>query len=93
MQRRYSDAVAGCSIASSHVLWMLIGLRQKGEEVVALSRLLEYVRSTGRDDWTETQVSGYLDELVRNRCVEVTASPGPLGDYLADVDQPTSQIL
>jgi hypothetical protein len=87
MQRRYSDAVEGGSMASSHILWMLIVRRQKGQEAVALSRLLEYVRSTGRDDWTETQVSGYMDELVRNRCVEVRTSPDAVEDTLADVDE------
>lgn len=62
-------------MAACHVLWMLIALRQKGEEDVTLPKLLEYVRSTGRDDWTEAQVSAYLNELARNDCVAVTVVP------------------
>src|SRR5262245_35716496 len=78
MRRRYSDAVDGCSTAAGHVLWMLINLREHGETTVTLPRLLAYVHGTGRDDWTESQLRTYLDELRRNDCINWVdvADPG-----------------
>lgn len=75
MQRRYSDAVEGCSTAAGHVLWMLVTLKQRNEVVVTTARLLDYVHSTGRESWTGEQLRGYLDELLRNRCIEWVDEP------------------
>jgi hypothetical protein len=57
-------------MAATHVLWMLVVLREKGENLVTLSRLLDHVHSTGRDNWTASQLRSYIEQLVRNQCVE-----------------------
>lgn len=70
MQRRYSDATAGCSMAAEHLLTILLDLRRAGEDLVPEMSLFLNVNRWGYG-WSEEQFQGYLDELRRNNCIEV----------------------